>query len=66
MMNHDKVLAHWDRMRQMAYDTADSLYAGGWRSEDRNEIIAEYDLTKEEADLICDRLKMYEEEEERQ
>lgn len=63
MRHDDKVLAHWDRMRQMAYDTADSLYQGGWRAEDRDEIIAEYDLTEEEADLICDRLKMYEEEE---
>ena len=64
-MTHDeKVLQKWDRMRQMAHDTADSLYAGGWRSEDRNEIIAEYDLTEEEAALICERLEMYEEEEE--
>ena len=63
-MRHDeKVLARWDRMRQMAHDTADSLYAGGWRSEDRDEIILCYDLTEEEADLICERLKMYEEEE---
>lgn len=63
MMYHDKVLAHWDRMRQMAYDTADSLYAGGWRAEDREEIIAEYNLSEEEAELICERLKMYQEEE---
>lgn len=63
-MRHDeKVLARWDRMRQMAHDTAGSLYAGGWRSEDRDEIILCYDLTEEEADLICERLKMYEEEE---
>ena len=63
-MRHDeKVLARWDRMGQMAHDTADSLYAGGWRSEDRDEIILCYDLTEEEADLICERLKMYEEEE---
>lgn len=63
MMYHDKVLAHWDRMRQMAYDTADSLYQGGWRSADREEIMAEYDLTEEETDLICERLEIYEEEE---
>lgn len=64
MTKNDKVLAHWDKMRQMAYDTADSLYQGGWRAEDRDEIIAEYDLTEEEAALICERLEMYEEEEE--
>lgn len=63
MTKNDKVLAHWDKMRQMAFDTADSLYQGGWRAEDRDEIIAEYDLTEEEAALICERLKMYEEEE---
>lgn len=63
MMDHDKVLAHWDRMRQLAYDTADNLYAGGWRAEDREALIAEHDLSEEEADLICNRLKMYEEEE---
>mgnify|MGYP005759731399 FL=1 len=63
MMYHDKVLAHWDRMRQMAYDTADSLYQGGWRAADREEIMAEYDLTEEETDLICERLEIYEEEE---
>lgn len=64
-MRHDeKVLAHWDRIRQMSCDVADSLYQGGWRSADREEIIAEYDLTENEANLICDRLEMYEEEEE--
>lgn len=63
-MTHDeKVLQKWDKMRQMAHDTADSLYQGGWRTEDREEIMAEYDLTEEEADLICERLEIYEEEE---
>ena len=47
----------------MAYDTADSLYQGGWRAADREEIMAEYDLTEEETDLICERLEIYEEEE---
>lgn len=63
MTSNDNVLAHWDRMRQMAHDTADSLYAGGWRAADREALIAEHDLSEEEADLICERLEIYEEEE---
>lgn len=34
-----------------------SLYDGGWRAEDRDELIAEYDLTEEEADNICEGLR---------
>ena len=31
-----------------------SLFDGGWRAEDREELISEYDLTEEEADEICE------------
>ena len=30
--------------------SAASLYDGGWRAEDRDQLISEYDLTAEEAD----------------
>ena len=33
--------------------TAASLYDGGWRAEDRDQLIDEYQLTEEEADEIC-------------
>ena len=32
---------------------ASSLYDGGWRSEDREQLIQEYDLSEREANEIC-------------
>lgn len=40
---------------------AASLYAGGWRAEDRDSIQQEYDLTDGETDAIVENLKKYEE-----
>ena len=40
--------------------TAAALYDGAWRAEDRDELIAEYDLTEEEADAICEFLREFE------
>ena len=37
------------------YSTA-SLYDGGWRAEDRDQLIDEYNLTADEADDICKEL----------
>ena len=42
--------------------SAAGLYDGGWRAEDRDQLIIEYDLTAEEADEICRELAEYEEE----
>lgn len=36
-----------------ALSAAASLLDGGWRAEDREELISEYELTEEEADEIC-------------
>lgn len=36
--------------------SAASLYDGGWRAEDRADLIEEYDLTENEADEICKEL----------
>ena len=36
-----------------ALSAAASLFDGGWRAEDREDIIREYDLTEEEANEIC-------------
>ena len=36
---------------------AAALYDGGWRSADRDELLAEYDLTDTEADAICAELE---------
>lgn len=41
--------------------TAVSLYDGGWRSTDRDQLIEEYGLTPEEAASICKQLKDIEE-----
>lgn len=42
------------------YDTmAASLYDGGWRAEDRDDIKDEYDLTDEQTEKICERLAEY-------
>lgn len=33
--------------------SAASIYDGGWRAEDRDQLIKEYELTGEEADKLC-------------
>ena len=43
--------------------SAAALYDGGWRAEDRDQLIAEYDLTDEDADVICEFLAEYAERE---
>lgn len=45
-------------------DVACSLYDGGWRKEDKEEIINEYDCTENEAIMICNYLENLEEENE--
>lgn len=40
--------------------SAAALFDGGWRSDDREELIAEYQLSEKEADCICEKLKEYE------
>lgn len=37
--------------------SAAALYDGGWRAEDKEQLIAEYDLTEAEATEICEWLK---------
>ena len=41
--------------------SAAALYDGGWRSEDKNDLIQEYDITEEEAETLCTILASYEE-----
>lgn len=50
-----------DLFMQYGY-TASALYDGGWRAEDRDWLIDEYELTEEEADAICKLLDFYEKE----
>ena len=33
--------------------SASALYDGGWRSSDKEQLMAEYELTLEEVDAIC-------------
>lgn len=40
--------------------SAAALYDGGWRAEDKEELMQEYDLTEEEAEKICTLLASYE------
>lgn len=42
------------------YSSAIALYDGGWRAVDRAQLITEYNLTKSEADQLCDALKSIE------
>ena len=42
--------------------SAAALYDGGWRAEDRDQLISEYNLTADEADEICEGLKEIDEE----
>ncbi len=37
----------------MLSDSAAALYDGGWRAEDREQLIEEYQLTEDEADALC-------------
>lgn len=37
-----------------------SLYDGGWRANDKAELIAEYEMTEEYAEQVCCQLKLYE------
>ena len=48
-------------MRSETEYSAASLFDGGWRSKDREELISFYDLETEEADEICEELKRIEE-----
>ena len=41
--------------------SAAALYDGGWRAEDKEQLMAEYDLSEAEATEICEWLKEYEE-----
>lgn len=41
---------------------AAALYDGGWRSEDKEMLMYEYDLTAEEVNTICAILSEYESE----
>ena len=44
--------------------SAAALYDGGWRAEDRDQLISEYDLTAEEADELVEELAAIEANEE--
>lgn len=39
-------------------NAAEALYVRGWRSSDRDDLIDKYDLTEEEADMICHALDL--------
>ena len=41
--------------------SAAALFDGGWRAEDKEQLMAEYDLTEAEATEICEWLKEMEE-----
>lgn len=43
--------------------SAAALYDGGWRAEDRDQLITEYDLDAQDADAICEYLTEYAERE---
>lgn len=40
--------------------SAASLYDGGWRADDRDQLIEEYNLHPDDADAICEKLAEYE------
>lgn len=50
-------------MRCDDWASAAALYDGGWRAEDRDELVAEYDLSEEDADAICEDLRRMDEKE---
>lgn len=48
--------------RYEALDTANNLYGGGWRAGDKDWLIAEYNITEEDAEMLCEALEMIEQE----
>lgn len=42
------------------WDSAAALYDGGWRSTDKADLMAAYDLDDETATAICEKLKEFE------
>lgn len=38
-------------------ETATSLWDGGWRVEDKNEMKKEYTFTDEELEIVCEKMK---------
>ena len=36
--------------------SAAALYDGGWRSDDKDQLVEEYDLTEEEVEQLCENL----------
>lgn len=50
-------------MKCDALTSAAALFDGGWRAEDRDEFMAEYGLSEEEADAICEDLRRMDEKE---
>ena len=50
-------------MRCDDWASAAALYDGGGRAEDRDELVAEYDRSEEEADAICEDLRRMDEKE---
>jgi hypothetical protein len=39
------------------FDTACNLYGGGWRAGDKDWLIDEYEITEEEAEMLCEALE---------
>lgn len=39
--------------------SAAALYDGGWRADDKDDLISEYGLTEEEVNAICEKLAEY-------
>lgn len=40
--------------------SASALHEGGWTSEDKEQLMQEYQLTEEDAEEICEELKKFE------
>lgn len=58
-----KITEENEKMRRDDWTSAAALYDGGWRAEDRDELVAEYNLSEEEADAICEDLRRMDEKE---
>lgn len=62
MKQNNSRKARFERMVTMTdyRSSAAALYDGGWRAEDKEELIAEYQITEEEAAKICEILAEFE------
>lgn len=56
-------VVQWDEYYRMIREEAESLFSGGWRKEDKTELMSTYNFDADHARAICEELENIETEE---